>query len=119
LSSRSNFQLREQDPNKKPLHPMWTGVGCVLVSAFMVAGYFLADWFLEANKGGRWIAIPPEFAWPDVAPYLLVKLAVGAMVLLLGSAFVSIVFAIVNPPKPGKYDVKHPEEMSPIYNRRK
>jgi hypothetical protein len=119
MGKSSNFQIREESQRNKPLHPAWTAVGCFIVVAFMVLGYFIAEWFLTANETSRWIVMPVEFAWPDFAPFLIFKLVIGAMALLLGSALVSILFAIVNPPKPGKYDVKHPEEMTPIYNKRK
>jgi hypothetical protein len=119
MSGKTNYERQEVSPNKRPLSPIWSGVGCILVAGLMIAGYALTDWFLAENITNRWILIPAEFAWPPIAPYLLVKLAVGAFAVLLGSAVVSIGYALLNPPKPGKYDVRHPEEMTPIYNRRR
>jgi hypothetical protein len=119
MSGRTEYRIREVDKNKQPLHPAWTAVGCFLVAGFMVLGYFLAEWFLAANEKAYWILIPEEFAWPSIAPYLLFKLAVGLMVLTIGTAILSILYAIINPPKPGKYDIAHPEDLPPVYTKRK
>jgi hypothetical protein len=119
MSGRTENRMREKDPKKEPLQPYWTGVGCVLVAVFMALGYILAEWFLVANEKAYWIYIPEEFAWPPVAPFLIFKIVIGLMVLLIGSTIVSILYAIFNPPKPGKYDVQHPEDLPPVYNKRK
>jgi hypothetical protein len=119
MRSGQTTQFQGKGGTKKPLNPMWTGVGCVLMIGFLILGYLLAEWFLPANMKANWIYIPPEFAWPPFAPYFIFKIAIGIMTLMLGTLLVSILYAIVNPPKPGKYDVQHPEDMPPVYTKRK
>jgi hypothetical protein len=48
---------------------------------------------------------------------LLVKLSFALLMLLIGSTLISIVYVIIRPPKPGKYDVIDPSIFPPTPHR--
>jgi hypothetical protein len=93
---------------KKPLHPAWTGVGCILVAVLMGLGYLAAGWFMAMNNDAGWVRIPKEFAFPPSEPYLFFKVIIAFVFLLFATAIITLVYALVHPTKPGKYDVIDP-----------
>jgi hypothetical protein len=94
-------------------------VGCFTIAGLSSAGYLLGNWFITADQKNGWMALPPEFAIPASNPYLIIKLAFALVVLLLGSAFVSVLYGVINPPKPGKFDVTDSTIFPPPPRRRK
>jgi lysylphosphatidylglycerol synthetase-like protein (DUF2156 family) len=119
MGAGHTYEMESMKEKKKTIHPLWIGAGCLMVIGFIFAGYILAGWFIEANAKSHWIVIPPEFAWPPFSPYLLFRFVIGVFVLLLGSAAVTLVYSLVNPIKPGKYDVTDPSIFPPPPKRMK
>ncbi|MGB7537905.1 MAG: hypothetical protein WBM17_05145 [Anaerolineales bacterium] len=105
MGAGHQFEIEAMRDKKKTLHPAWAGVGCFILVGLTTLGYFLGDWFVGANSQAGWIPIPREWAWPAQSPFLLIKLASALLVLLLGSTLISIAYNLINPPKPGKFDV--------------
>jgi hypothetical protein len=99
------FEIESMRDNKKGVHPAWVAVGCFTIVGLSVAGYLLGEWFVRANSEAGWILLPAEWAWPSQSPFLIIKLALALIVLLLGSTIFSIVYTMINPPKPGKFDI--------------
>ena len=109
---RSSWEFREQvlsRDKKGRLHPIWRGVGCVLLVALTLAGYFFAGWFLRANAENRWIYLPADLINPPISRYLaggiLVKVVVALLFLISSYTILSFVYAIIFPIKPGEFDV--------------
>jgi hypothetical protein len=113
------YEIDSMKEKKRAVHPLWIGAGCLMLVGFIGAGYLLAGWFIRANAKSHWIVMPPEFAWPAFSPYLIFRLGIGVIVLLLGSALVTLVYSLINPVKPGKYDVTDPSIFPPPPRRMK
>ncbi len=113
------FEMESMKEKEKTLHPIWRGVGCILLAGLMSLGYLLAGWLMAANKNAGWIRIPTEFAWPPAEPYLFFKLILAFVFLLLSTAVIAIVYALVHPTKPGRFDVIDPSIFPPPPKRRK
>lgn len=94
---------------KKRRNPIWRGVGCVLLVLLAMAGYFVSGWFFVANAQQQWIYLPPGIMVIPFAPWLprgmLAQLFVALVVVLFGYAFLSFLYAIFFPIKPGETDV--------------
>jgi hypothetical protein len=118
MGAGHQFEIEGMRDRKKILHPVWSAVGCFTLAGLTTLGYFLGDWFIGANSQAGWIPLPREWAWPAESPYLLVKLITALLVLLLGSTLISIVYTMVNPPKPGKFDVTDATIFPPPPRRR-
>jgi hypothetical protein len=107
-------QIERERAARKRGNPVWRGVGCLLLVALAIAGYYVANWFLVANLENGWIYIPNEAMNPSflptwLSPYLggggIVKLITAGLVMILGYGILSIVYAILFPIEPGETDV--------------
>jgi len=113
------FQIEAMRDKKKPIHPMWAGVGCFMLVGLSTAGYLLGTWFITANGKQGWILLPSELAVPPENPFLFIKLSFALIVVLLGSAILSILYVVIHPPKPGRFDVIDASIFPPMPKRRK
>jgi hypothetical protein len=113
------FEINSMKDRQKPLHPAWTGIGCILVAVLMGVGYLGAGWFMSMNNAAGWIRIPKEFAFPPAEPYLFFKLVLAFVFLLISTAVITLVYALVRPQKPGRFDVIDPSIFPPPPKRRK
>jgi hypothetical protein len=95
---RAEEREREQ---KKQLNPVWRGVGCVLVIALAVGGYFFGEWFLRQNQSRDWISIPSELIRLPGAPWLpdgfVFKLGVAILFFIITFGLLNIFYAIFFP----------------------
>ena len=113
MGAGHQFNIDAMRQQRKQIHPAWAGVGCFLVGGLSAAGYLLGSWFVSANADAHWIPLPRELAWPEQNPFLLIKVAFAVISLLLGSTIFSIVYVIIRPPKPGRFDVIDPSIFPP------
>jgi len=102
-------QMYEKDRQKrKGMNPIWRGIGCVLILVFAVGGYFAADWFIFQNESRNWISIPEALINIPFAKWLpsgiIVKLLIAMVFMVVGFGLINLVYAILFPIKPGKYD---------------
>jgi hypothetical protein len=63
MSKYNRYQFRQE---KQPydIHPVWRGIGCLLLVIIPVLSYFSAVLVVRANFRSRWIAVPYELAVP-------------------------------------------------------
>ena len=94
---------------KRRMNPIWRGVGCVLLVALAVAGYFAAGWFLQQNAQQGWIYLPPVIIDIPRLTFLpsglLVQLFIAFVFMLFGYGILAVVYAMAFPVKPGETDV--------------
>jgi hypothetical protein len=117
MGAGHQFEIDSMKQRKKEIRPVWSAVGCFIVTGLTTGGYLLGSWFVSANKEANWIPLPPELAWPAQNPYVLLKLAFALLMLLIGSTAISIVYVLFRPIKPGKYDVIDPSIFPPTPRR--
>ena len=122
-------------PPNKELHPIWRGIGCLLILVVPVVAYLLADLTIRGAIAQGWpmpyqlmgYPVMPVFLWnvtPGLAPiltfiqgqnnlYAVLSLTIVYIVLLssLISIVYSIIYRLVGPPRYGPTDVPPP----PIY----
>lgn len=120
---RDSWRSRQTDierEKKKRIHPIWRGVGCLMISVLAIGGYLFSQWFLVNNIAYGWIYLPPEVIAPSPAalplwlrglaaplfrPGVMVSLIVGVLFLVFAILIVNIGYAVAFPVKPGEYDV--------------
>jgi hypothetical protein len=119
MSGGHQYEIDAMHDRKKPLHPAWVAVGCLTLVGLSTVGYLLGSWFVTADLKNGWILLPPEYALPASNPFLIIKLAVALITVLIGSAFFSIIYGVLNPPKPGKYDITDTAIFPPPPRRRR
>ena len=93
---------------KYRMHPVWRGVGCLMVVFLGFVGYYASGWLLEANAVNQWVYLPPELLSPSFASWLpqgaFIRIAVGLIVVMLGYGVLNIIYAIIFPVKLGETD---------------
>lgn len=110
MTGTYHIHLPERRTVRRPPHPIWMGVGCLLVVGLPAVGYLAAEWFLQANYVNHWVYLPPLAAWPPIAPYLAFKVVFALIVMLFALAIFSALFSLIAPIRPGEYDVPTPSK---------
>lgn len=108
---------RQVPPPQRPwtIHPIWRGIGCLIVLIGPFVAFAAAHVLLEMNLERGWYPVPPEFAAPLTLPELgyvinhfYGNLLVAAVLLLIGFAVIMIVYSIfysiLGPPRYGPLD---------------
>jgi len=113
MGAGHQFEIEAMRDKKKRIHPAWVAVGCFTLVGLSAAGYLFATWFIAADQQHGWIALPAANF------FIFFKLGFALIALMIGSALISIIYGVVNPPKPGKYDVSDTTIFPPPPRRRK
>lgn len=106
--SRTNQPMEPSRLNRK-IHPVWRGVGFVMMVLSPILGYASMVLLMEENAKQNWIQFPAELLIEGPDPYLLVKIILTVLFMLVFYGlltFISFVlFRIFAPPQYGPYDV--------------
>jgi hypothetical protein len=117
---RANYTFRDkaEGTGKGGVHPIWRGIGFIILVGLTVGAFYLAGYLLEMHwrTPFPWVPfpIPRNFTvqlhpWLPVWPgKVLVQLGAALLIDLLGYALMVMVYAIINPIRPGKTDAPQP-----------
>ena len=87
---------RKAKPKLEGVHPVWRGIGFLLMVVIAVMSYAGANLLVEANKTNGWVAVPRGIsggvAW---APDLYSELIVTFFLMMIGFGFIVIIYSIV------------------------
>ena len=107
---------RQAPPKSRPwdIHPIWQGIGCLLMIMIPVMAYAGAVLLVQANVSQGWVPISAELSRPVNIPnvgsfeYLFANLLVAAILAMLGFgllvAIYSLVYRAVGPSRLGPLD---------------
>jgi len=107
--TQRNIQAPQQrDENK--IHPIWRGVGFILMIVVPLMGYAITSLIIQENKVKAWFVIPAELRGP--AGYTDLWITILGTIVITLVLFVIITFLyfltkrIVAPTRYGPFDVK-------------
>jgi hypothetical protein len=114
----SKYMVYGRRPEKKPrpwkVHPIWRGIGCVMIILIPLMSYAGAILLIQANFAKRWIPLPVEFArsvrilYLGVVPHLLATVVVTILLMMVGfaaiMAFYGMMYRFMGPPALGPLD---------------
>lgn len=107
-SSRSTGPMEPSRINRK-IHPIWRGVGFVLMIVSPLLGFAAMTIFMEENGKQGWVIFPQELIVAAPDPLIMVKILLTVLFMLVFYGlllFISfILFRIFAPPVYGPYDV--------------
>lgn len=96
------------------IHPIWRGIGCIMMLIIPIMAYAGAMLLVEANFTKHWVPVPADLArtisLPVVGavPNLFATLIVTAILALFGYGVMTIIFSLfygmVGPPRYGPLD---------------
>ena len=101
------YQQYERDvkETKSSVHPIWRGIGFLLLGIIAVMSYAGANLLVEANKTKGWVRVPSGIqggvSW---APDLFTELIVTFFLLFIGFGIITIVYSII-------YRVSRPRDL--------
>ena len=105
----STRDTSSMQPSEKQVHPVWRGIGFLLIVITPIMGYAVAQLLVAANKAQRWVSIPPELIAegknPDLYVLIMITIVVSLMIYLILSLFTFLVLSIFSPPRYGPQDV--------------
>jgi hypothetical protein len=77
-------------------HPIWRGIGFLLIVLISVMSYAGASLLVKANQTNAWVAVPPEIQggvpW---APNLYAELIITFFLMMIGFVFLTIFYSII------------------------
>jgi hypothetical protein len=101
-------------PKPWTIHPIWRGIGCLMMILIPIMSYAGASLLVQANVAQRWVPIPAELARTINVPllgdvrYLLAILALAVFLSLVGfgvlTAVYSVIYKVLGPPQYGPLD---------------
>lgn len=109
---------------KKQIHPVWRGIGFIMMVAVPIFSYIAAMYIFQQNASRHWFPIPTDILSPwGSDPYIFVKLAITLVIIIAVSAvmmlFTFVVNALFGAPRYGPLDSPPlSREEKPRYSRR-
>jgi hypothetical protein len=92
------YQQYQRDTRDEPasVHPIWRGIGFLLLGVIAIMSYAGANLLVEANKTKAWIAVPAGIrggvSW---APDLYAELIVMFFLMMIGFGVITIIYSII------------------------
>jgi hypothetical protein len=97
-------------PAKLPMHPIWRGIGLILMVVLPVGSYLFATMLIENKDRYSWVIIPTDIVlnrYPN-DPLILVRLLYALIILLAVAAvlafFTFLMSSLFGPSKYDPYD---------------
>lgn len=110
---------RDKGPKTREIHPIWRGVGCILMVLTPILSYATATLLLQQNRIHGWVAIPPELLIKQFAfdPLIAVRIVLTlVLIVLIGAFFTMVTFVLYSAFGPSRYG---PFDVPPVTYRGK
>lgn len=98
-------------PSKLPVHPIWRGIGCIMIAFLPLASYLISSILIDNREKYPWLIVPEDLIvnkYPK-DPYIMARLIYALVILLIIIAVLSLVTALIMkifaPPKYGPTDI--------------
>lgn len=106
MSSRFSQFERKDDQQTDEVHPIWRGLGCLLMVITPVMAYAIADLIIRTNQAEGWFPIPSEMRAPLTIPsfaglpaitveFILAKLAVAVLIAFVLYGILTLVYTLM------------------------
>ena len=101
----------EDKKEKNKVHPIWRGIGCVMVAVIPFLAYSGAVLLFNNRYKFPWLSIPQEIVFPTIKdPYLMVKILYAIIIAFVLYVIMGIITFVIDkafgPSKKGPYDVQ-------------
>jgi hypothetical protein len=87
---------KDQEKKRKGVHPVWRGIGCIMLFLILVMSYAGASLFVDANNQNEWIVVPDVIKnGPGWAPDLFMELLAAFFFALLGFGVFVVIYSMI------------------------
>lgn len=106
------YQRTTSSVKEKPkIHPVWRGIGCVMIVIIPFFSYFTANFLIKSREAFPWVLIPQDLVFTQLKDSLFwVKIFYTVVIALILFLLMGIITFVIDkffgPPKRGPYDVK-------------
>jgi hypothetical protein len=110
MGRQQNFYQRqpEQPIGGIQIHPIWRGVGFLMLLIIPAMSYITTLVLLDANNKQGWFPIPAEFISPWVEPLLFVKIgmtiAISFVLYAISMLITFVIYRFFGPNRYGPFD---------------
>ena len=120
MNKNNQFQQNKTSAGTAlPVHPVWRGIGFIMIILIPALSYAATLRILELNGKNNWYPIPPEFLiyFRNLDPYLLIKV----MMTLIISFIVYAVFLMITYFLNGLFGPRRfiPPDLPPLKKKKK
>ena len=99
----SKYNQTYQRPSTKPrpwsVHPIWRGIGCILIILIPIISFAGARILVQENLQQRWVQIPDELKGSinvlTFGQVLFAELAVAVILMVIGFGLLTMVYAFI------------------------
>jgi hypothetical protein len=111
-----NMSQERSKPRPWQIHPVWQGIGCLLVVIVPVMSFISAYLINRENFKQGWVSLPPEmlksFIIPNLGSIYVVDIILTLLIIFLGfgllSVIYSIIYRLIGPPRYSPLDAQPP-----------
>jgi len=101
--------LTREEKRRKEVHPVWRGIGFILMVVLPILSYFFMDWLLKANITNGWFPMPTDILSPwGPDPLIFVKILIMVIFIIAALAVLMLIYFLINlifgPPRYGPHD---------------
>ena len=98
------FYMAQQPkkPEKTPVHPIWQGIGCLMIVLMPIVAYAAASLLIDAALKNHWVDISGELIQTVFVPIILLpvphlyaNLALSILLLIVGYSFLVFLYALI------------------------
>lgn len=107
----SQYQADKPKEDKKRIHPVWRGIGCLLMVLIPAFSYFSAIQLFKTPEKFTWVIIPEDIVISTFKdPLILVKLLYAGVIAFIFFAVIGLITFVIErifgPSRYGPYDVR-------------
>jgi hypothetical protein len=102
--------IKENHEEKNKIHPIWRGIGCILIVIIPLMSFFTADYMVKNHKLFSWMIIPEDIILKNFKdPYLFVKILYAIIFAFILFVIIGGITFLINklfgPSKKGPFDL--------------
>ena len=103
---------------KKDIHPIWRGIGLVMLIVIPFLSYLIALELVNENNVRHWVLYPAAIIFRELwDPFIVVKVLITIVIVIIMYAVFTFITALFykffGPPRFGSTDVP-PEQLRPV-----
>jgi hypothetical protein len=122
MGKHSSFSSRQElKPRNTEIHPVWRGIGFILILLVPVLSYAGMLVLIDENAKHGWIPITRDMLSPIIEPMFYVKVFVTLFLIFILGAIISLItfvfYRMIAPPRYGPLDVPPTQYRGRRYKR--
>ena len=112
----ASFKQVFQKPRPWEIHPVWRGIGCLLIILLPILSLAASRLLIQENSRQQWVSVP-RFLWfgftmPAIGRIYLVDLAVSILLLAVIFGILTVIYSLI-------FRIFAPRGWSNLFSRRK